>query len=706
MSFLSNIFGNKSGAAVKPDELVGNWLKELEEAKKREKGFRKDGEKCVKVYEGTSDADQTVTYNILYANTETLGPALYNNTPRPVVKRRHADENPAATWGATVLVRTLVGLLDASQSKYTSFDELQRTALLQALVPGRGISRFRYKPIIEGTGDDEKLVYETVCGETVDWDRLLIGFASTWTEVPWIAIEHFYTRAELKRHFGNAVGEQIALTAGAQNSDGEKKNDLPRDSEGGAFARVFEIFDRENGRILWISDGFPKPIRIDEDESKLEGFFPIPKPLQFVSKIGSMVPIPVYMTYEHQANELDLVTRRITNLTRMLKARGFYDGTLRGIDTLVNSPDGTLLPAENVAAMQQGQSVEKAVWMWPLETIIATLQQLYQNREGIKQVIYEITGIADIVRGSSKASETLGAQKMKEAWGTMRLKRGQKETQRYAKDCLRIMAELAVNHFHIETFERMTGVKLPRREQLPLLQQELTMLKDQQIQDGMMAQAQGMQPSPPNPKIAELGKFTQLPTWEDVLDFLRNDLFRNYIIEIETNSTIDAEATEDREQVAELLNGMSQLFSGMVPMLEKGFMSFPVAKGIMLKVAQKFDFGQEVEDELKMMQAPPPKADPAEEKVRAEMERDAQRFQMEREDKEAERALTKEKQQMELAEAREKHRLEMEKMAREQAMAQAEHRRKLQEMALQAMLPPPAPPAGKPNGKGNRNANV
>ena len=47
---------------------------------------------------------------------------------------------------------------------------------------------------------------------------------------------------------------------------------------------------------------------------------------------------------------------------------------------------------------------------------------LYQQREQIKAVIYELTGLSDIARGASKASETLGAQQLKSQWGSIRLK--------------------------------------------------------------------------------------------------------------------------------------------------------------------------------------------------------------------------------------------------------------------------------------------
>ena len=62
---------------------VAFWLEELASAATREKDFVEEAEGLVKLYEGgKADRDQ---FNILYSNTETLAPAVYNSTPRPQV---------------------------------------------------------------------------------------------------------------------------------------------------------------------------------------------------------------------------------------------------------------------------------------------------------------------------------------------------------------------------------------------------------------------------------------------------------------------------------------------------------------------------------------------------------------------------------------------------------------------------------------------
>lgn len=705
---LDKLFAKAGDAMSRLDRSaeVQKWLDELASADKREKKYLKEGQRCVEVYEADTTSNDSSEYNVLYANTDTLSPALYNSVPRPVVRPRFPGAPPIATHASRVLLNTLKFLVDSNQPQYTSFDDLMKTALLEALVPGRGCTRFKYDPTItdipptpEELAQDpnmepaQRVDYETLCGEKVPWNRVRFGWALSWNEVPWVAFEHFMTRAECVDNFGEERGTAIDLTFTTEDS-GDKKDKQPADAQGVQFAHIWEIWDKGSRKVLFVSDGAAEVVKEAEDPLKLEGFFPMPEPIVLLRRISSMVPQPLYVKYENQAKELDIITYRITQLTKMLKIRGFYDGTLTGLEQLLTKPDGTLLPAQNVAALQQGQSLEKSIWLMPLQEIVQALQQLYINRQNVKQVIYEITGIADIMRGSSAASETLGAQQLKEQWGTMRLKRSQKEVMRYTVDCLRMMAELASNHFSIETFKQMTGIRLPMATEKE--QAQMQMQQMQQQGQALIAQAQqaGQQPPPPPPQMAELQKVLDLPSWEDVIGYLKNDTLRNFSIDIESNSTIDLEATEDKQDLAEFMNSLSQLMNGMMPLVEQGQLPFEAAKGILLAVIQKFRFGQEVEEQIKAMQAPPPKPDPKEKQIQAEMARDEKRFELEKQKATGEMELEKAKGMMELEMAKEKLGLAREEMGLKRDgmvldndFAQQKHARDLEMLTIKAAMP-------------------
>lgn len=617
---------------------VAGWLEEIEDAQAREKEWRKFASELVSLYE-CSDREQH-PFNILFSNTETLAPALYNNLPRPVVDRRFKDANPAAKVAATVVQRALAFLLDNDNDAGVPFDDLMQQSVLEALVPGRGQVRFEYEATF--TGEGGQVSSETIIGKQVPWDRFHHGYAKHWKDVPWVAFEHFMTREELIQHFDGA-GRSLPLTATAKEAETplESERDSVRDDGASSLTlgQVFEIWDKSSREVLFISPASPdKALKIVPDPLDLTGFFNCPRPLSFFDKIKCLVPVPLYASYEAQARELNTITVRINRIVKALKVRGFYDSTVEGLDRLLTADDNTLLPAENVAALQQGQTLEKAIWLMPLEKLIAVLQQLYVQREQVKQVIYEITGISDILRGASVASETATAQNIKNQWGTLRLKRMQKRVSVYVRDCLRIMAEIACTKLSAQTLGEMTGVSLPtagQKQQAQALQAQL-----------QQAQAAG-QPLPPamTGQLRQLQIILSSPTLEEVEALLRSDLRRGFQIDVETNSTVDAEATEDKQNIGEFLNALAQYFNGIAPMIQSNTLPFEAAKEILLAVVRRYRFGTEVEDRISEMQPPPqPQMPPevqkaqqevakAQEKVKeAEMELEASRkeFEMEK----------------------------------------------------------------------------
>ena len=701
MDTTKNLMGTVE--AAKADPKVQSWLTELDSARKRLKDYRKDASRVVKLYEGGKAAESP--FNILYSNTETLAPALYNNLPRPVVQRRFKDDDPIGKVASDVARRSLEFLIDNELGTYTPFDDLMSQAVLEALVPGQGVTRFKYDASFaeqpepnnptEGQEDEtgegaveavtgeihpepaEQVEYETVCGESVPWDRFLHGYAKQWKDVPWVAFEHFMTRDELVKNFGEEIGHRIPLNISGketanESDDGDRDDDKLRDAEGVTLAHVFEIWDKETKMVRFLAPSYPQGfVKSVEDPLELSGFFPMPQPLKLFPKISSLVPVPLYTMYEEQAKELNRVTVRINKIVQALKVRGFYDSTLEGLDKVLSADDNVLIPAENVAAMQQGQTLEKAIWLMPLEKLVAVLQQLYVQRQQVKQVIYEITGISDILRGASVASETATAQNIKNQWGTLRLKKLQKQVSKYVRDCLRIMGEIAMTKFSQQTISQMTGLQFPTGEQ----KQQAQMLLQQ-------AQAQQVPGQPPAQPPQQLLAMAQLPTWEDIMGLLANDLQRNYRIDVETNSTVDAEATEDKQNMGEFLNAIAQFMNGAAPLVQQGVLPFDAAKSILLAVTRRYRFGPEVEDDLKKMQPPQPQGNGADAKAKVDLEA----AQAEQKVKMEMLAIDKQVKEAEAA-------AKLEEIRRKGELAAAQHAVKLQELRLKMTMPVQPKPA-------------
>ena len=582
-------------------EEVQSWLDEIKDAKKREDDFRKDGERVLKIY-GAEKNDST-PFNILFSNTETLLPALYSAVPRPVVNRRFKDEDPTGKASATAGQRALEFLLDTNVDGYETFDEAMNHCVLDSLLPGRGVATVKYDAKVEGPEGQERKTWEIVCCETRSWNRVYFGYARKWSKVPWIAYEEYIDRPEAERLFGKDIAAKLKYSEGEDGEDeGEHRQSADQNLGGKKTTLIYQIWDKDGGRVVrWLSPGYADGLlKVDPDPLQLTGFFNCPKPMAFVAKSSDLIPVAMYKIYENQAEELNRLTQRIKQVVGALRARGIYDSELGGdLDRLMKEGDAILIPSDKTSSLAAEKGLQNAIWFMPIDVLTNTLTQLYQAREQCKRVIYEITGISDILRGSTVASETATAQNIKSQWGTMRLKRLQKEVQRYARDVLRMMLEIAGTKFSEATWAGMTGLPFLTGEQRQQAEQMGTALQQ--------AVAQGAQVPPEAQQ--QLQQALAMPVWPRVLELLQNDMQRAYRIDIETNSTVEPEAVEDQKNIAELMNALAQYLNGVGPLVAKGVMPMEVAQSMLLAITRRFRFGTDIEDYIKQMKAPPPEDD-------------------------------------------------------------------------------------------------
>lgn len=624
-----------SSGPGEPATEVRHWLGEIASAKKRENDYRKDGKEVIDIYSGK--CPDKIPFNILFSNVETLLPALFSQTPRPVVQRRFKDEDPLGKAASMAAQRMLEFLCDTNVEGYETFDQAMRYATLDGLLPGRGVTSIKYDAeIIEPDKDSTDpaaapvVKWEQVCPDSRGWDKVYFGYAKKWSKVPWLAYEEFLDEEECVRLFGKDVAGKIVFTKGEDEDEEEKGTGTGGrdevDAQGSRkTALIYQIWDRAGDkRILYISpaynDGYLKE---EDDPLGLTGFFNCPRPLQFIEKSNDLLPVAMYKLYENQAKELNRLTIRLGKVVEALKVRGIYDGALGSqLENLFEGADNALIPSETASSLASEKGLNNAIWFMPIEKLIVVATNLVAARDQCKRVIYEITGVSDIIRGQSVASETLGAQKIKESWGTMRLKRLQKEVQRYSRDVLRIMLEIAASKFSVETWASATGLPFVTSAQ----KQQAQMIAQMQQQQAMAQQVPG-QPPQPTQIDPQIQAALSAPEWEKVLELLKNDMQRAYRIDIETNSTIDVEATEDQKQIGDFMNAMGQLMAGLTPMVESGAMPFEASQSLLLAVVRRFRFGTEVEDQFKNMKAPQ-KANPEADKAKAEMAKAQQEMQV------------------------------------------------------------------------------
>lgn len=614
---------------------VRRWATEIQLA---ESQFRKWREQSSKNWDRYRARDKRKNaYNSLYANTSILFPVIYNTMPTPDVRKRWDKEDKLGKCVSEVLSRAITFNLDT-----TNFDRQIRMDVLDMLICARGISRVRYVPNLvqvgdieqEGEEDDEsnqehqalqgesfeELEWETAPIEHVQWDEYLHGPGKTWDAIPWFAFKHNLTRRELVERFGEK-GELVPLDAGPTAEDQKRYQD-DQTFELFQTACVWEIWDKETREVLWINLQMRGgPLKREDDPYGFDNFFPVPEPLIAIVDSDIQNPPSLFEQYQEQADELDRISGRINRIVNAIKARGLYDPSLgTQVSELMRGEDNDLIPAsENIRQLQENGGIDKFIWFAPLEMLMNVVQGLYAAREQCKAVIYELTGISDIMRGSTDAAETLGAQNLKVAFGKGRVSDMQRNVQRYIRDLIRLQAQVIGKKFEIPTLRLMTQKDYPTEAEY--LAQVAPMMMQAQ-QQAMMAAMTG-QPAPPPPQIPPKPE-----TWEDIDAILKSDEMRTFRIDIETDSTIAATQQEDLEQMTMAMTAVTSVIEKLWPMVQAQALPLEAAKELVLVVCRKFRFGSTLEDVFDQIQQPPPPQDPAASKEQAKAQADVQKHQM------------------------------------------------------------------------------
>ncbi|MBF0157490.1 MAG: hypothetical protein HQL57_09935 [Magnetococcales bacterium] len=599
-------YGTGSGTLERPEDagsgdagVVKRWLLELSLADRQEADWRRRARETIARYRA-EEQHQDATFNILFTNVQTLAPALYSETPKADVRRRFHDQDVVGREASEIIERALAYVLEDQD-----FDGIMNAAVFDCLLCGRAVSRVRYRPhllpardldpesekilpalggggtpgggvigeedwneppmppspqvdsLLRGEADrsllptlqdpgELELVFEEVEFEHVDWRDFRRGPGRRWDEVRWVAFRHFLTRDEGARLFPEfSAWEEIALDVTADGLGQGDQEGLEADS----FKRltVWEFWDKEGREVWFIAPSYPhSPLKREKDPLGLGGFFPIPRPMYAVSDTTTLVPVEEFRLYRDQALELDRVTHRITRIVEVLRVRGIADSSIADLWNMENLDDGQFVPADSVAGLMAQGGLEKALWMFPAERIIQVLDRLYQHREQVKATIYEITGIADILRGNSQVAETATAQSIKSQWGSQRLRRRQREVQRYARDLVRLAGEIIAERFQPSTLTMMTGQRVDQR----------------------------------------------------ILAVLRDDAVRSFRLDIETDSTIAGDEDADRRNITQLLGGISGYIQGMGGAVMEGFISPEAAKSILMASIRRFRLGREVEEAM------------------------------------------------------------------------------------------------------------
>lgn len=534
----------KGDGGMSADELrrLGQkWLTRIKASEKREKAWIDNAGEARKAYLADRESQEdgkVYQFNILHSNIETIVPAVFNSAPVPDIRERfrtgpHTPESATAVGLSHVLERAISVQVDDGALE-TEMEDMTTDALLA----GRGVIRVRFdadeavdemgQPMVTG----ERLTYEAVA-----WSDYREGPAKRWKDVPWVAFQHCLPWEEVQRIQDPELKEKLAVSG-----------DQGDEPDGDSDTHIWEIWCKATGKVYMIVRETGDILSMTDDPMGLSGFFPCPKPVQPIGITGSRTPVAPFTIYKALAEELETITRRIKAITSGLKVRGFIVGNAADIEALSMEGDNTLIPIANMEGMAATGGLDKAISWWPVDKAIQVMRELYISRDQCKAMIYEVTGISDIVRGQGSAQETATAQEIKSQWGSIRIRKLQRQIERCAREVFVLSAEIINSKFSPMTLQRMTGI--------PMTPEIMAMI---------------------------------------------NQPLDAYRIDVESDSTVRADLSRRKGEMGEFLQGTASFFSTMAPLVGQApELAAPVSE-IYASFARQFNLGKQAEDALERM---------------------------------------------------------------------------------------------------------
>lgn len=456
-----------------PETPVGwamRWQMEFSAAKKFIKGYHKQTEKVFCRFlddrkggaggEEYSIGDFTTRLNLFHANITTLQAMLYGRIPKVDVDRRYADQDDdIARVAGEILQRILnTDIEDAGED----YSYVLRSSLGDRLIGGFGTARVKYdfteaKKQVPAqtdplTGQELAPAYEeeVIEDEWVDivythWRDVLWSPCRTHAELRWRAYRSYLTRDELIARFGEELGKLAPLNSKGpkfDHSEGKKRDEVWDQAE------VWEIWDKQHKKVFWYIDSFDRMMDMKDDPLGLDGFFPEPPPMLANLTTNKYIPKSDFVIAQDLYNEIDILETRINLLIEACKAVGVYEKGNDGIQRLLmEGVENQLIPVDNWASLSEKGGLEGVVDWLPIEQVAKVIAILTEKQSEKISLLYEVTGMSDILRGASDPRATATAESAKAKFASIRIQALQDEFARFASDLMRLKAEIIAKHY-------------------------------------------------------------------------------------------------------------------------------------------------------------------------------------------------------------------------------------------------------------------
>lgn len=397
--------------------------------------------------------------NIFWSSIETLKPFLYFKQPQPFIIRSNKKADKVECVACRILEKAL-----AWDIKQFDFDSVIKYARNDFLLSGMGILWEQYQSSFKFYGEVMLKDKEQVTTQYVNPVSFLtdVEKVDVWEDVEWIARKCFMDVNEIYCNFDEKLADYFW-----QHNFTDKS------------ISVYEIWDKKTHKIYYLSPEYPNDfLRVNEDTLHLSGFFPCPKPIMSTLSNDGIVPVPDYVEIKSLLDELDGVNSRMRLTMQALKVSGCYDSSFPELANILDK-DVTLIALNDFDKLKDAGGINGIIDFAPIEQYVNTLQVLAERRKVLIDSIYEVTGVSDIMRGSSNAQETATAVLKKTNFGTLRNQDRQNDMQRFLKDLLRIKAEIICEQFSPDTLAMFVTEEYGKNPEL--VKQAIELLKTQKL---------------------------------------------------------------------------------------------------------------------------------------------------------------------------------------------------------------------------------
>lgn len=545
------------------------WKRQLENFKSDNKAYFDQAGKCLEAY-----CDHK-SYNIFYSNIQLLKAYLLTNNPKPEVERRFLKKATRNKLQYNTYLE-LANILEGALSYYADQEDLPvklKDVIEAAKKTGRGVLWVTYEPIISQVVDEFGNVTEQITGREMKLDALgyedyACSTSCNKQQVWWQARRHLLGKEELKEQFGyEAADDELNFTT---SKESERK-----------LAEVWEIWDKTEKKRIYILAKCTRNefLKENEDPYKISTFFPCAD-LTPLTNGKNIIPIPEYELYRNKAVQLNKLSAKADKLEEKINYIITTDKTNQdNVADMANAAEGEIVTLQTPNPLAGNTDMRSQVGFVPIEQAVALAEHRELKKAQLKQDIYDITGIADIMRGQTDAQETATAQQIKGVFGTMRFQDQQKQVQDFVVSIYEIMAEIICENWDAETLADLTSAELPTEQEKAEIQAKIATLQTIQANPQyMQAVQQGLIQVPQVTK--DEYRVLEQPTWEAILQIMRDEKLRNYSIDVQSSATVFDDVAAQTASLQQLSNTFKDIVASastiQSPAVIRGYI--PIAK--------------------------------------------------------------------------------------------------------------------------------